>query len=100
MGNPDKDFQLSAERSNEFPGRLAVRMSIGCRALKLHTASPELRRADVVNLWRCRRGKAAIPEVIANWWRQQDEGDRVELMAMLRDLSWISWAALWWESGR
>lgn len=100
MGQVDKDFQISPERSNEYPGRLAVRLSIGCGVRKFHTASAELRRADVVNLWRCQRGRAAIPDAIAVWWRQQDEEDRRELMAMLRDLSWISWVALWWEAGR
>jgi hypothetical protein len=98
MGNPDKDYQVGPERSNEYPGRLAVRMSIGCRALKFHTASPELKRHDVVNLWRSRRSQAAIPELFAVWWREQVETDRGELMATMKALSIFSWFAYWYEA--
>lgn len=98
MGNVDKDTGFGFDRSKEHPDRITVRITLGHGAGKYHRASPELRRNDVLNLWRCTRGRAAIPDCIAVWWRQQDEEDRTNVLLLLRGLGLLTWIAVWLQS--
>lgn len=97
LGRGGREVFVAVDRAG---GALrGVRLGVGHGARGRHDVSPFLRLRDIVQLWLCVHGWAALPDVLEPWWLGLEAGEPEELLAHLRSLRLRTWIALCLEAG-